>query len=190
MKKVILFFAMSIIGSSLFAQTKWSADPAHTFVSFSVKHLGISFVNGAFKKFEGSYTTTKADLSDIQINFTADVNSISTGVDQRDTHLKSDAFFNAEKFPQIKFESVSFKKIKGSDYVLTGNLTMRDVTKLVTFNVVYGGVTKDPWGNMRSGFTASTSVNRFDFNVAYDPTGLTVAKQVQLTLNMEFVQGK
>lgn len=190
MKKVLSFIVLAIISTSLLAQTKWTADPAHTFVSFSVKHLGISFVNGAFKKFEGSYSASKTDLSDIKIQFMADVNSISTGVEQRDNHLKTNDFFNAEKYPQVKFESVSFKKVKGNDYLLTGNLTIRDVTKLVRFNVVYGGVTKDPWGNMRTGFTATTEINRFDYNVKYDPTGLTVAKDVKLTLNLEFVQGK
>jgi polyisoprenoid-binding protein YceI len=73
---------------------------------------------------------------------------------------------------------------------LTGNLTIRDITKVVKFDVVYGGITKDPWGNMRSGFTATTEINRFDYNVKYDPTGLAVAKDVKLTLNLEFVQGK
>ncbi len=190
MKKVLSLLAFLVLGSSVFAQTKWNADPAHSFLNFSVKHLGISLVNGNFKKFEGTYTSDKADLSDIKINFTADASSINTGVEQRDTHLKTDDFFNAEKYPVLKFESTSFKKGKGNEYVLTGKLTIRDITKEVVFNVVYGGVTKDPWGNNRTGFGATTVINRFDYNVKYDPTGTAVAKDVTLTLNLEFVQAK
>lgn len=190
MKRFLSFAVVLLLSSSLIAQTKWTVDPAHTFVSFSVKHLGISFVQGSFKKFEGTYTSIRPDLSDINVSFTADVASISTGVDQRDGHLKSDDFFNAEKFPTIKFVSTSFKKVKGNNYILTGNLTIRDVTKEVSFSVVYGGTTKDPWGNNRSGFTATTTVNRFDYNLKYDPIGTAVAKDVALTLNLEFVQAK
>ncbi len=190
MKKVLSIFAFLLLVNTVFAQTKWTTDPAHSFVSFSVKHLGISFVNGSFKKFEGTYTAEKPDLSDAKINFSIDASSINTGVDQRDGHLKTDDFFNAEKYSTLKFESVSFKKIKGNVYELTGNLTIRDVTKLVTFKVIYGGVTKDPWGNTRSGFTATTTINRFDYNLKYDPTGLAVANQVAISLNLEFIAAK
>lgn len=190
MKKVILFIAVALIGTSTFAQIKWTIDPAHSFVSFSVKHLGISFVNGSFKKFDGTYTSAEPDLSDAKISFKADAASINTGVDQRDTHLKTDDFLNAEKFPELKFESNSLKKVNGNEYLLTGKLTIRDVTKDVTFKVIYGGVTKDPWGNTKSGFTVSTVINRFDYNVKYDPTGLGVAKEVAINLNLEFIQAK
>ena len=190
MKKVLNIAVLFLLSSSLFAQTKWTVDPAHTFLNFSVKHLGISFVNGNFKKFDGSYSVSKADLSDLKTSFTADVNSINTGVDQRDNHLKTDDFFNAEKYPTIKFESSSIKKLKGNEYTLTGNLTIRDVTKEVSFKVVFGGVTKDPWGNNRSGFQATTTINRFDYNLKYDPTGTAVAKDITLTLNFEFTQAK
>jgi Uncharacterized conserved protein len=190
MKRILSFAVLVLITGSLMAQTNWNADPAHTFVNFSVKHLGISFVNGSFKKFEGSYTSDKKDLSDIKINFSIDASSVSTGVEQRDNHLKSDDFLNAEKYPSLKFESISFKKVSGNNYLLTGKLTIRDVTKVVTFKVVYGGVTKDPWGNNRSGFTATTTINRFDFGTKYDPTGMGVAKDVTINLNLEFVQAK
>jgi len=190
MKKLLSIAAFLMLGSAVFSQTKWSADPAHSFVSFSVKHLGISFVNGNFKKFEGSYTATNPDLSDAKISFTADASSINTGVDQRDAHLKTDDFFNAEKFPQLKFESSSFTRVKGDEYLLKGKLSIRDVTKEVSFKVIYGGVTKDPWGNIKSGFTVTTMINRFDYNIKYDPTGMGVAKEVAITLNLEFIQGK
>ena len=190
MKKVVSVFAFLVIGISVFAQTKWSVDPVHSVVGFSLKHLSISDVTGNFKKFEGSYTVSKADLTDLKATFSIDAASANTGSDQRDGHLKSDDFFNAEKFPTLKFESTSFKKTKGNNYVLSGKLTIRDVTKDVTFNVVYGGSAKDPWGNTKSGFSATTVINRFDYNIKYDATGLAVGKDVTLNLNLEFIQGK
>ena len=190
MKKVLSVIAFLAIGISVIAQTKWTADPVHSFLCFSVKHLGISEVSGRFMKFEGSYTAAKTDFSDIRISFNVDASSINTGVEKRDEDLRSDNFFNTSMYPFLKFESISFRKIKGNKYLLTGNLTIRDITKLVTFNVVYGGSTKDPWGNIRSGFSATTIINRFDYNVKYDPSGLAVGKLVNLKLNMEFIESK
>lgn len=188
MKKFLAFAAFLILTNILFAQTKWTVDPAHASLNFSIKHLGISFINGNFKKFEGSYLVSKTDLSDIKIVFTADASSINTGVDQRDSHLKTDDFFNVEKYPSLKFESTSFTKVKAEEYLLNGKLTIRDVTKDVSFKVIFGGITKDPWGNIKSGFTATNMINRFDYNIKYDPTGLGVAKDVLITLNLEFIQ--
>ncbi|MDR6783588.1 polyisoprenoid-binding protein YceI [Pedobacter africanus] len=190
MKKVFLFLVAVSISVASFAQTKWTVDPMHSFVNFSVRHMGISFVDGSFKKFDGSVTAAKADLTDAKINFTVDVNSITTGVDMRDNHLKTDDFFNAEKFPAMTFEGSSFKKLKGNNYALSGKLTIRDVTKDVVFNVVYGGTAKDQQGNTKAGFTATTTVNRLDYNIKYDPTGAGVGKEVKVTLNLEFVQAK
>ncbi len=190
MKQLFLFiFAISVSISS-FAQTKWTTDPMHSFVNFAVKHSGISFVDGTFKKFEGTISSTKADLTDSKINFSADVASISTNVEMRDNHLKTDDFFNAEKYPKMTFESTSFKKKQNNNYILTGKLTIRDVTKDVQFNVVYGGTIKDQQGNTKAGFLATTKVNRLDYNINYDPTGAGIAKDVSITLNLQFVQAK
>nr|WP_199157795.1 YceI family protein [Pedobacter sp. ASV2] len=190
MKKLFLFLIATSISVASFAQTSWKIDPMHSFVSFSVKHMGISFVEGSFKKFDGAVVASKPDLTDAKINFTVDVNSITTGVDMRDGHLKTDDFFNAEKFPSMKFESTSFKKLSGNNYELSGKLTIRDVTKDVKFAVVYGGTAKDQQGNTKAGFTASTLINRLDYNIKYDPTGAGVAKDVAIKLNLEFVQSK
>ena len=189
MKKVFLFlFALSISAAS-FAQTKWTVDPAHSFVNFSVRHMGISFVDGIFKKFDGTVTAAKADLTDAKINFTVDVNSINTTVEQRDNHLKSDDFFNAETYPTMKFESTEFKKLNQNNYELSGKLTIRDVTKDVKFNVVYGG-TATAQGSTKAGFSATTTINRLDYNIKYDPTGAGIGKDVKITLNLEFTQAK
>jgi len=190
MKKLFLFLLATSLSVATFAQTKWTVDPMHSFVNFSVKHSGISFVDGSFKKFDGEIVAAKTDLTDAKINFTADAASISTGVDMRDNHLKSDDFFNAEKFPKLTFVSTSFKNIKGNAYVLAGKLTIRDVTKDVTFAVVYGGTAKDQQGNTKAGFLATAKINRLDYNIKYDPTGAGIAKDVNITLNLQFAQAK
>jgi polyisoprenoid-binding protein YceI len=190
MKKVFLLLVAISISAASFAQTKWTVDPMHSFVSFSVKHLGISFAEGSFKNFDGSVVAAKPDLTDAKIKFSVDINSISTGVEQRDKHLKSDDFFNAETYPNMTFESTSFEKLKENNYELSGKLTIRDVTKEVKFNVTFGGTTKDPQGNTRAGFSATTTINRLDYNVKYDPTGTGVGKDVRISLNLEFIQAK
>lgn len=194
MKKLFLFVLATSISIASLAQTKWTIDPMHSFVNFSVKHSGISFVDGSFKKFDGTINSTKADLTDANINFTVDVASINTSVEMRDNHLKSDDFFNAEKYPQMTFVSTSFKKAPAKKstniYHLKGKLTIRDVTKDVTFVVNYGGTAKDQQGNTKAGFLATTTINRLDYNVKYDPTGAGIAKDVNITLNLQFAQAK
>lgn len=197
MKKLFLFLLASSISIASFAQTKWTVDPMHSFVNFSIKHMGISFVDGSFKKFDGTLTANQADFTDAQINFTVDVASISTSVEMRDNHLKTDDFFNAEKFPKMTFVSTSFKKLgtkspkqKTNAYILTGKLTIREVTKEVKFMVTYGGTAKDQQGNTKIGFRATTTINRLDYNIKYDPTGAGVAKEVKIALNLEFAQAK
>lgn len=190
MKRLFLFLVAVSISVASFAQTKWTVDPMHSFVNFSVKHMGISFVDGSFKKFDGSVVAAKADLTDAKINFTVDVNSVNTGVEMRDNHLKTDDFFNAAQHPTMTFESTSFKKGKENNYTLAGKLTIRDVTKDVVFAVVYGGTAKDQQGNTKAGFTATTTVNRLDYNIKFDPTGAGVAKDIKVILNLEFTQAK
>lgn len=190
MKKVFLFLVAISISVASFAQTKWTVDPMHSFVNFSVKHMGISFVDGSFTKFDGSVTAAKPDLTDAKINFTVDVNSINTSVEPRDKHLKSDDFFSAVTYPNMTFESTSFKKGSGNNYILSGKLTIRDVTKDVKFDVVFGGTAKDQQGNTKAGFAATTTINRLDYNIKYDPTGAGIAKDVKITLNLEFAQAK
>lgn len=167
---------------------KWVLDKVHSNVKFSVTHLVVSEVDGMFKLFDGSMENSKADFSDAKINFTVDVNSINTDNDYRDKHLKSDDFFNAEKYPTMKFESTSFQPVGGNKYKLSGNLTIRDITKPVTFDVTYGG-TINAMGNQRLGFKAKTTINRFDYNLKWDKTteagGLVVSKEVDITVNAE-----
>jgi polyisoprenoid-binding protein YceI len=171
MKKVfsLLLVTLSLISGS-FAQTAktWNVDKMHSAVKFSVSHLVISEVDGSFKIFDGNIVATKEDFTDAKINFTVDVNSINTDNANRDGHLKSDDFFNAEKYPNMTFVSTSFKKKSGSAYELTGDLTIRDVTKKVTFAVKYGGTTKDPYGNTKAGFKATGTINRLQYGLKWN----------------------
>lgn len=168
--------------------TTWTIDKAHSNVKFNVTHLVVSEVDGSFKVFDGSMVHTKPDYSDAKINFSVDVNSINTDNDMRDKHLKSDDFFNAEKYPAMSFESSSFTPLGGNKYKLSGNLTIRDVTKPVVFDVTYGG-TVTAMGKTKIGFKAKTTIDRFDYNLKWNKAteagGLVVSKEVDLLVNVE-----
>ena len=167
----------------------WTVDKAHTNVKFSVSHLVISDVDGTFKTFDGNMDASKPDFSDAKINFTIEVASINTDNDQRDTHLKSDDFLNAAKYPQMKFVSTSFTPQGDNKYKLVGNLTIRDITKPVTFDVKYGG-TASAFGGTHAGFKATTKIDRFDYNLkwskATEAGGLIAGKDVEITINADF----
>jgi polyisoprenoid-binding protein YceI len=167
---------------------KWTVDKSHSNVKFTITHLVVSEVEGSFKMFEGSMENAKGDLSDAKINFTVDVNSIDTDNEKRDGHLKSDDFFSAEKFPAMKFSSTSMKSVGDNKYKLAGNLTIRDVTKPVEFDVTYGG-SVTAMGTTKLGFKAKTTINRFDYNLKWDKAtesgGLVVSKEVDILVNVE-----
>ena len=167
---------------------KWTVDQAHSNVKFTVTHLVVSEVEGSFKLFDGAMENSKADLSDARINFSVDVNSINTDNEKRDGHLKSDDFFAADKYPQMKFTSTSMKAVGDNKYKLAGNLTIRDVTKPVVFDVTYGGSVA-AMGTTKLGFKAQTTINRFDYNLKWDKAtesgGLVVSKEVNILVNVE-----
>lgn len=194
MKKILLLSAFAIAQLAATAQTKWALDKSHSSVKFTVQHLVISEVEGSFKVFDGGVNAPTADFNNAAINFSVDVNSINTDDSKRDAHLKSDDFFNAEKYPAMKFTSTSFKKVKGNQYTLEGNLTIRDVTKKVKLAVVYGGTVKDPWGNIKAGFKATGKINRKDFGLKWgamtEAGGAVVGDDVNMTINVEFAQQK
>jgi polyisoprenoid-binding protein YceI len=173
--------------------TKWSLDKVHSNVKFTITHMVVSDVDGSFKLFDGSMEHSKADYSDAKIGFTVDVNSINTDNENRDKHLKGDDFFNAEKFPQMKFESTSFTPLGSNKYKLDGNLTIRDVTKPVSFDVTYGGTINTQRG-AKAGFKAKTTINRFDYNLKWDRAteagSLVVSKEVAITVNVELNEVK
>jgi len=168
--------------------TKWALDPAHSEIQFKAKHMMISTVSGEFKKFDVQMESDGNDFTKAKATFKADVNSITTKNDQRDAHLKSPDFFDAPKYPEIKFESEKLEK-KGDDYLLTGHLTIKDVTKPVQLNVENNGVIKDPYGNQRVGFEITGKINRKDFNLKWNELteagGLIVSDEIRIMANME-----
>ncbi|MVZ65274.1 polyisoprenoid-binding protein [Sphingobacterium sp. DK4209] len=186
--------SLLLITNTAFAQVKWSVDPAHTSARFEVNHLGISFVDGTFNTLSGAVETTDSvNFNQAKIAFEIDVNSIDTRIDARDQHLKSDDFFNAAQFPKMTLTNGVLIKGKKGRYTLKGDLTIRDVTKPVVFQVVQNnGIITDPWGKTRAGFTATTSINRLDYHINYNdklPTGVqAVASDVKIIVNTELVK--
>jgi polyisoprenoid-binding protein YceI len=172
----------------------WSIDKMHSNINFSVTHLVISEVDGSFKVYDGKIVSTTPDFNNASIEFSVDVSSINTDNSMRDDHLKGDDFFNAATYPKMTFKSTSFTKVSGNKYNLTGDLTVRNVTKKATFNVVYGGTAKDGYGNTKAGFKATGSINRFDYglkwNALTEAGGATVGADVNLSLKLEFAQNK
>lgn len=171
--------------------TKWAVDPMHSEVQFKVKHLVISTVSGFFKSFEGSIETESEDFDNAKAEFSLDVNSIDTTQPQRDEHLKSAEFFDAEKYPKITFKSTSFTK-NGDDYDLKGDLTIKDITKPVTLAVEYGGSAGDFYGNTKAGFEITGKINRKDFGLTWDGVtdagSIVVGEDIKLTINAQFTK--
>ncbi|WP_026310068.1 YceI family protein [Niabella aurantiaca] len=185
MKKVFLFLGLSIFSIQLWAQTTWSADPMHSSINFTIRHMGISFVTGKFDKFQGTMESSKPDFTDAKIDFTVATASVNTGVAPRDKHLRTTDFFDAEKFSEMRFVSTGFKKRSGNRYTLKGNLTIKDVTKPVVLEAVYGGKTKNQMGKEVIGFQTAIKINRFDYHILFDPTGQAVAKDVEVKIYLE-----
>ena len=156
--------------------TKWKIDPAHSEIQFKVRHLMVTNVTGYFKKFDLSVETETDDFNTAKkIEFTADIDSIETNNEQRDGHLKSDDFFNAAKFAQLKFVSNDYKG-SGDDATLNGDLTIRDFTKPIKLNVEYGGSVVDPYGQAKAGFTVTGKISRKEYGLTW--SAVTEAGQV------------
>lgn len=174
------------------AKTKWAIDPYHSEISFKVKHLVISTVTGKFEKFEGMLLSNGDDFSDSQVEFSADTDSINTGVGDRDGHLKSADFFDAANHPKLTFKSTSFKKISGDEFVMSGDITIRGTSRPIDLKVEFGGIMKDPYGNIKAGFELSGKLNRKDFNLNWNAIteagGMVVADEVKLALNIELAK--
>jgi polyisoprenoid-binding protein YceI len=188
---VLAFLFISIQSNA--QATKWTVDKSHSNVNFTVTHMTISEVEGTFKIFEGNVEHTKPDFSDAKINFQVDIASVNTENENRDNHLKGDDFFNAAQFPTMKFSSTSMKPLGNNKYQLSGNLTIRDITKPVVFDVSYGGTVSTSRGK-KSGFKAKTTINRFDYNLKWDRAteagGLVVGKDVEIQINLEMNEVK
>ena len=170
---------------------KWALDPTHSEVNFKIKHLMITNVTGGFKSFQVEAETDGDDFANASVTFSADVASISTNNEQRDGHLKAAEFFDAEKFSTIKFQSTKFEK-DGDDFLMEGNVTIKDITAPIKLNVEFGGVAKDPWGNIKAGFTISGKMNRKDWglnwNAALETGGVMVSEEVKINADIQMVK--
>ena len=188
MKKVLTFLAVAFITIGSFAQTNWKIDSAHSSLNFDIAHSGISFVNGKFTDYTGEVTTYGEELDEATINFTVQIASINTNVEMRDNHLKSADFFDVETYPTMTFESTKILATGKPDlYLLHGKLTIKDVTKDVIFDVHYGGTVECEEGE-KIGIKATTVIDRFDFNIDYDPMALGIGKDVSITVHGQFVK--
>ena len=191
MKKILLSLVILLgISLSASAQQTWEMDKVHSAVKFGVTHLVISTVEGNFKDFNGKvYTKQDGSIDKLEANIKT--TSVNTENEQRDNHLRSDDFFASGKFPDMVFVSKSIQNKGNDNYSITGDLTIRGITKSVVLDAKNNGTIKDPWGNSRMGWSASGKINRFDFGLAWSKAietgGLVVGKDVTITINAEFV---
>ncbi|RYG20399.1 MAG: polyisoprenoid-binding protein [Chitinophagaceae bacterium] len=174
------------------ATTKWALDPTHSELQFKVKHLMITTVTGTLKSFSAELSSEGDEFTGATIAFSGDISSLDTGNTDRDNHLKSGDFFDAEKFPTMDFKSTSMEK-DGDNYVIKGDLTIKETTKPVKLTAEFGGIATDPWGNTKAGFTLSGKINRSEFglnwNAALETGGVMVSEEVRILGELQFVKG-
>ena len=175
--------------------TKWISDPTHSEIGFKIKHLMITNVSGNFGKFNVEAEAANDDFQNAKIDFTAEINSVDTGNEQRDGHLLAPDFFDAQKFPQMKFRASNSEKLDANgNYSLNGDLTIRDVTKPVQLNLEFGGIANDPYGNTKAGFKLSGMIDRTQFGLVWGGKlaagGLMVGNDVNLNINIELKKVK
>jgi len=188
MKKFISLIALLFFSVNALAQTQWKVDPYHTSLNFNISHSGISIVNGKFMDYTGKLTTDGAGLSNADVEFTVKVNSINTNVEDRDNHLRSADFFEVDTYPNMTFKSTKIIATgKPDGYLLYGKLTIKDVTKDVIFDVQYGGIAKSEQGE-KLGVKATTTINRFDYNINYDPMAAGIGKDVSIIIHSQFAK--
>lgn len=190
MKNSLLIIFFSLLLTGVQAQTMWQVDPYHSSLNFNIEHSGISIVNGKFTDFTGTMEADPEKFGDVDIKFTIQTTSINTNVEPRDNHLRSADFFDVEKYPTIKFHGTKLLPTGMEDkYLLYGKLTMKDVTKDVILDVYYGGMAKSDDG-AKLGFKAKTMLDRFDYNIDYDPTAAGIAGDVKIIIHAQFQEKK
>ena len=173
------------------ATTKWAIDPTHSEIGFKVKHMMFTNVSGTFAAYDATITTEDDNFENANFEFSANIDSISTNNTDRDNHLKSADFFDADNFPKLTFKASSFTK-DGDDYEITGDLSIKEVTKPVKFPVEFSGLMKDPWGNTKAGFNIYGKINRKDWglnwNSALETGGVLVGEEVKLNIELQLIK--
>ena len=194
MKKLMaVFFVLIVFAFNVFAQkTEWQFDKAHTNIGFTIAHMVISDVTGRFTDFDGMLVSESDDFSGSQVNVTIKTASINTANEKRDDHLRSADFFSAEENAEITFKSKSFEKVDDKNYKISGDLSMNGVTKEVILDATFKGVAKDPWGGTRAAFKATTTLDRYDYNLKYNSVletgGLLIGQEVDIEINLQLIK--
>ncbi|MEK3798537.1 YceI family protein [Peribacillus sp. FSL H8-0477] len=172
---------------------KWVIDADHSLVEFSVKHMMIAKVRGNFENFDANITADSSDLTTAAIEFTIDTASIHTKNEDRDNHLRAADFFDVESYPNITFKATEITKVSGDDYKVSGDVTIKDITRPETFEVTFEGEGKDPWGNTKAGFSAKTKINRSDYGLTYNAAletgGVLIGDQITINIELEASKG-
>lgn len=170
----------------------WEIDSGHSGINFSVRHLVVAKVRGRFARWSGGFDAENGDLASAQVNTVIDASSVDTGVAERDAHLRSPDFLDVARFPEITFKSTRVEKRSENMLRVTGDLTIRGVTREVVLDVEHSGRTTDPWGNQRAGFTATTTLDRREFgliwNQALEAGGVVVGDRVSVEIEVEAVK--
>ena len=173
------------------ATTNWAIDPTHSEIGFKVKHMMFTNVSGTFAAYDATITTEDDNFENANFEFSANIDSISTNNLDRDNHLKSGDFFDADNFPKLTFKASSFTK-DGDDYEITGDLSIKEVTKPVKFPVEFSGLMKDPWGNTKAGLNIYGKINRKDWglnwNSALETGGVLVGEEVKLNIELQLIK--
>lgn len=174
------------------AKSTWAIDPTHSEIGFKVKHMMFTNVSGKFNQFEAAIENEDDAFETSQISFSADVNSVDTANADRDGHLRSADFFDADNFAKLAFKSTSIQKVNDGLYTISGDLTIKDVTKSITLETEYSGLMKDPWGNTKIGLSINGKINRKDFgltwNAALETGGVLVGEDIKLAAEVQFVK--
>lgn len=191
MQKWTGWMLAAALSAPAFAADVFDVDASHSSIAFSVKHMVVSTVRGNFGEFSGSFEMDPADPATLNATATVSAKSINTNNQKRDDHLRSGDFFDAETYPDITFTTTKVTA-QGDGFVLTGNLTMRGVTKEISLPIEVNGPVTDPWGNTRYGFEGSTTINRKDWGINWAKTldngGLVVADQVKIEISIEGIK--
>ncbi|MCG9910211.1 MAG: YceI family protein [Flavobacteriales bacterium] len=174
------------------SKATWVIDPTHSNIGFKVKHLMISTVSGEFTKYAGTVTTEGDSFSGASVEFSAEVDSITTQNEQRDGHLKSADFFDAANHPSLTFKSTSFKKEDDDEFEMTGDLTLRGITRSVKLEVEFAGIVQDPYGNTKAGFSLKGKINRKDFGLTWSAVteagSIVVSDEIKLAMEVQLVK--
>lgn len=187
MKRILSIVLFAFLSTATFAQSTWTADKAHSQVSFAITHLGISEVEGLFRNFDASVVASEEDFSDAVFEVEIDMSSVDTGVEMRDNHLRNEDFFDVDNYPTMVFKSNTIEEVSDNKYKLTGDLSLHGVTKPVRLDLWYRGTVENPQnGDVISGFQVTGSIDRSDFNIGGEFSENVLSDRVKIKVDGEF----